>query len=352
MTELAKKWVRQNRFELCGATDWLLAAFPVPKKIPGEYRGVFNYRGVNEETLVDTYPLPNISDILERQERRHLWSIIDLKDAFSQIPLHRDSRDFAATYTPLGVLRPNCVPQGLKNSPAVWQRMIEWVLGNMPDICDPYIDDLIIGTELKDGMTSEELIQKCDADIREILTRLEEFKLVADWDKTSRFVETVEFCGHRLRQGVREPQPGKLMPLEKWPLPRTIMALPGFLGFCNYYNEYVKYFAQYTGPLQDKLKVGKDVGKKGSRLAVQFTVEERRLFEQLKLKLLSVTSQQTVDPARPLVLRCDASKHAIGASLEQMPSGGSTPTTAEISGKKTQPVAYMSPELTPAQAAK
>ena len=307
---------------------------------------------MNEETFVDTYPLPNISDILERQGRRHLWSIIDLKDAFSQIPLHKDTRDLAPTYTPIGVLQPNCMPQGPKNSPAAWQRMIEWVLGDLRDICNPCIDELIIGTELKDGMTREELIQQHDADIRRILTRLEEFKFVADWDKRSLFVESVEFCGHRLRHGVREPQAGKLMPLEKWPLPKTITSLRGFLGFCNYYNEYFKDFAQYAGPLLEKLKVGKDLGKKGSKVAVQFSLEEQRLFEQLKLKPLSGLCVQTVDPHRPFVLRCDASKHAIGATLEQLPSGGSTPTTAEILEKKTKPVAYMSQKLTPRQAAK
>ena len=52
------------------------------------------------------------------------------------------------------------------------------------------------------------------------------------------------------------------------------------------------------------------------------------------------------------MLRCDASKHAIGASLEQLPSGGSTPTIVEILQKKTRPVAYMSRNLTPGQAAK
>ena len=52
---------------------------------------------MNEETLLDTYHLPNISDILERQGGRHLWSIIDLKDAFVQILLHKDSQDLAAT---------------------------------------------------------------------------------------------------------------------------------------------------------------------------------------------------------------------------------------------------------------
>ena len=115
--------------------------------------------------------------------------------------------------------------------------MIEWVLGDLRDICDPYIDNLIIGTELKEGMTREELVQQHGANICRILTRLEELKLVADWGKTSLFVETVKLCGHLLRHGVREPQPGKLTPLEKWPLPRTITSLRGFLGFCNYYNE-------------------------------------------------------------------------------------------------------------------
>ena len=203
-----------------------------------------------------------------------------------------------------------------------------------------------------DGMTQAELIQQHDANIRRILTRLQEFNLVADWDKTTLFVETVEFCGRRLRHGVREPQPGKLMPLEKWPLPRTFTALGGFSGFCNYYNEYVKDFAQYAGPLQEKLKVGKHLGKKGSNVAVQFTLEERRFFEQLKLKLLSGLSLQTVNPGRLFVLRCDASNHAIRATLEQLPSGGSTPTMAEILEKKTKPVAYMSCRLTPRQAAK
>ena len=352
ITDLAKKWVKQNKFEPCGATEWLSAAFPVPKKVKGDWRGVIDYRGLNEETLADTYPLPNINDILERQGRRHLWSVIDLKDAFSQIPLHEDSRNLAATYTPIGVLRPKCMTQGLKNSPAVWQRMIEWVLGGLRHICDPYIDDLIIGTEMKEGMTREELIQQHDEEVRRVLTRLEEFKLVADWDKTSLFVETVEFCGHRLRHGIREPQPGKLLPLAKWPLPTNITSLRGFLGFCNYYNEYVKDFAQYAGPLQDKLKVGRELGKKGSKLPVTFTVEERRLFEELKRKLLSGLSLQAVNPDKPFVLRCDASKYAIGAALEQLPEGEGTPTTAEVLERKTKPVAFMSRKLTPGQAAK
>ena len=117
MTKLAKKRVKQNKFQLCGATNWLSTAFPIPKKVRGEWRGVVDYRGVNEETLVDTYPLPNNSDIRERRGRQHLWSMID--DAFSQIPLNKDSRDFAATYTPVGALGPKCMPQGLKKSPAV-----------------------------------------------------------------------------------------------------------------------------------------------------------------------------------------------------------------------------------------
>ena len=125
----------------------------ISEKKDGEPRGVIDYRGLNEKTVVDAYKLPHISDILERQGRRHIWSVIDLKDAFSQIPLHRDSRPLAAEATPIGVLQPRCMPQGLKNSLA-----IEWVLHGVRDVCDPYIDDPIGGTCMQSGMNESEVI--------------------------------------------------------------------------------------------------------------------------------------------------------------------------------------------------
>ena len=52
-----------------GRGPWCSPSFPVPKKRPGEYRLVVDFRRLNEETIVDSHPLPRISDILQRQGR-------------------------------------------------------------------------------------------------------------------------------------------------------------------------------------------------------------------------------------------------------------------------------------------
>ena len=134
-----------------GQSPWLSNTFPVPKKKPSKWRGVIDYREVNEQIQPDAYPLPRINDILERQGRHHMWTIIDLKDAFSQIPIDDESGKILAISTPSGVLHPLCMPQGYKISPAVWQRVIEWVLREVRDAAHPYIDDIIVGTAATEG---------------------------------------------------------------------------------------------------------------------------------------------------------------------------------------------------------
>ena len=55
---------------------------PGPKKKPGEYRLVVDFRRLNESTEVDSHPLPRISDILQRQGRFKIWTVLDMKDGW------------------------------------------------------------------------------------------------------------------------------------------------------------------------------------------------------------------------------------------------------------------------------
>ena len=103
------------------------------------------------------------------------------------------------------------------------------------------------------------------------------------------------------------------MPIQLWQLPRTITELRGFLGLCNYFSEYVENFADFAVPLSEKLKVGREGGKKGSKLAVDWTPADVQAFESLKHKLACDLELFQVNADRPFVLRCDASDFAIGA---------------------------------------
>ena len=81
--------------------EWLHQSFPVEKKSPTfPWRGVVDMRGVNSQSKRVNYPLPKIEDLLIKQGGNHIFSIIDLKQAFHQQPLHPDSRPYTCTYTP------------------------------------------------------------------------------------------------------------------------------------------------------------------------------------------------------------------------------------------------------------
>ena len=146
-----------------------------------------------------------------------------------------------------------------------------------------------------------------------------------------------------------KPAPGKLVALERWELPKTITALRGFLGFCNHYSSYVKKYAELAAPLDEKLKVGRQLGKKGSKAPVTWDEESKRAFEDLKKTLLGALELQVVNPDRPFILRVDSSGRAIGAALEQLPEDAGRPTPEGVKKGQTVPVAFMSRKLSPSQ---
>ena len=85
-----------------GVSPWLSPAFPVKKKEADKWRLVVDYRAVNEATVPDAHPLPIIEEILIRQGQFCLWSVLDMKAGYHQIPLHPDSRPVTCMSTPKG----------------------------------------------------------------------------------------------------------------------------------------------------------------------------------------------------------------------------------------------------------
>ena len=72
-----------------GQGAWNSPSFPVPKKKPGQWRLVVDVRALNDATEVDAHPLPRIGDILQRQGQFRIWSVLDMKDGYHQVPLKK-----------------------------------------------------------------------------------------------------------------------------------------------------------------------------------------------------------------------------------------------------------------------
>ena len=151
------------------------------------------------------------------------------------------------------------------------------------------------------------------------------------------FVPEVEFCGHVLGHGCRRPSPGKLSALAKWPRPTTVTELRAFLGFCNWYSDYVKNYATHAGPLHAMLQLKRPDAKAGCKLKLRWTDEANICFNTLKEELCGKLSLHLVDPDLDFTIHTDSSGYAVGAVLEQ-----------EFNGKLC-PVAFWSRKLTPGQ---
>ena len=99
LIKLVQGLIEEGKIEK-GISAWSSPAFPVPKKNPGEWRMVIDYRQLNDATENDGHPLPRIDDILNRQGKHKIWTVLDLKDGFHQVPIDEGSRHYTCMSTP------------------------------------------------------------------------------------------------------------------------------------------------------------------------------------------------------------------------------------------------------------
>ena len=130
MEGLVKNLIEEGKIE-AGYGPWCSPAFPVAKKAPGQYRIVIDYRRVNDATVEDAQPLPRIQEILVNQGKYKIWTVLDLKDGFHQVPIREDCRYITCMSTPLGLYQWKVLAIGLKNAPAIFQRTMEGVLWDL-----------------------------------------------------------------------------------------------------------------------------------------------------------------------------------------------------------------------------
>ena len=121
----------------------------VPKKEVEEgnkrWRVVADFRIVNAKTIDDRFPLPRITDILDRLGGAKHFSVFDLANGFHQIPMAPEDRAKTAFITPDGHYEYLRMPFGLKNAPAIFQRLMNHVLrGLIGKELFVYLDDVVV----------------------------------------------------------------------------------------------------------------------------------------------------------------------------------------------------------------
>lgn len=102
-----------------------------------------DYRMLNDKTVKDAYHLPRIDDILFRLSKAKLFSILDAKSGYHQIPIREGDKKKTAFQAVSGLYEYNYLPFGLSNAPPVFQRVMDNVFEGCKGFCSVYIDDIL-----------------------------------------------------------------------------------------------------------------------------------------------------------------------------------------------------------------
>ena len=102
---------------------WNSPAFLVKKKT-GELRFVVDYRQLNKVVKPTFYPLPSMKDIQQTlgENPPKIFSALDLRQGFYQIPLSEESRQKSTFVTHDSSYKFRVMPMGLASSPQAFQR--------------------------------------------------------------------------------------------------------------------------------------------------------------------------------------------------------------------------------------
>ena len=323
--QLIKKFLDRGWIETSDS-EWGSQAFLVTKPSAADpWRMVVDYRYVNTVTKDFPFPLPLIEDLICKESQNRIWSIFDLESGFHQMHLDPASRAVTAFVTPWCNYQWTVLPMGIKQAPALFQRLVNWILRDVPR-ARAYVDDILTGTP---DSGSGDLVREHAKDIGQVLQAFRKYKVTVKGVKVHLFRKMIKFCGHILFDGKRKAAPSKLEALNKWnaDMIKTVTHLKGFLGLAQYYAQYVKNFADIAVPLTAQLK-----GREKNRPIV-WTDEMRTAFSELKRQLLDNVVLDIADPYRPYVLEVDASDYAVGGVLSQEDHQGSLRPVAFFSRK-------------------
>src|SRR5258706_267247 len=115
------------------------------KKKDGSLCLCMDFHALNRVTEKDRYPLPLISDLLMSPAPARIYSKIDLKHAYHLVHIAKGDEPKTTFHTHYGSYKWQVMPFRLSNAPAVFQRFINEVLGDLMDICTVgYLDNVLI----------------------------------------------------------------------------------------------------------------------------------------------------------------------------------------------------------------
>ena len=300
LKEQLSKWVQQGVVEMVDevtAKDFISPLVPVAKR-DGSIRWCVDLRRVNEAVRRPGVQLPTADDLLAQLADARVFSKIDLRSGYSQLPLTPDCRHAFVIASPLGHFRFCRLPFGVSSGPEIFQRKMEQLLSGCEGVVI-YLDDILVFAQ-----TAAEHNRRL-AVVQKVL---KEAGVTINEDKSEYRKGQLTFLGHLVSANGIKPGPDKVAALQGMPDPSNTSELRSFLGLATYLSKFVPSWSEVAAPLTNLLGAG----------AWNWTEECAQAASQLREYFEINPVLSLFDPSRQTRIEVDASGVGLGAVLMQL----------------------------------
>ena len=296
------------------------SAFFFVKKKDGRLRPVQDYRQLNEITVKNRYPLPLISELVNKLKGAKYFTKLDVRWGYNNVRIKEGDEWKAAFRTNRGLFEPHVMFFGLTNSPATFQTMMNDIFRDLifAGKVLVYIDDILIFTKT---------LAEHHQIVRQVLNILRKHKLYLKPEKCDFAQTEIEYLGLIISENQVRMDPVKTRGILDWPTPTCKRDLQSFLGFINFYRRFIRDFATIAKPLSTLT----------GNTAWSWTSEHQSAFNHLKTCVTTAPVLAIPTDTDPYRLEADSSGHALGAVLSQCQSG------------VWRPIAFLSKSLSPTE---
>ncbi|OWZ09018.1 polyprotein, partial [Phytophthora megakarya] len=256
-------------------------------------------------------PIPRKDLVLDSISGSVIYSAIDSTDGFYQVLMRESDTPLTAVSTPSGMLWEWLVmPQGLKNAPATFNRMVSHVLRLLRDFAPSYFDDIFVHSCAEGDLSALEVHLR---HLKEVFQVMRDNKLYANLKKCIFCAPKIPVLGCYVSKNRVRADPKKVASICSWSTPTNLTELPQWLGMANYLHKYTNDYAKLMQPLSALLQ--KD-------MPWVWEIDHREAFDSVKKSLTSAPVLMLPDESKSFHVVCDASDFAIACALMQFDDEG------------------------------
>ena len=290
---------------------------PVPKRIenPGSdsksvgVRITFDWRELNKNLEQVHHQVLTVEELKAVLVGAKVFSQVDLKDAFYQLPLDEESKRLTTFSTPWGLKRSTRLVQGATPSSAICHEVLRRDLEGIPGAINIADNILVFGR----GDSQEEAQKDHDRTLMQVFEMFRRTGMTINKKKCVFNATRTKFFGYVFSADGISPDPDKVAALQRADPPASKEEVRSFLGLAGFNSQFVPDYATASEPL--RMLTRKNVVFRWGEAQV-------RAFRALTNAISESTLLSYYDPKKETALFTDASPVGVNAILAQMDENG------------------------------